>query len=114
VAHQCSRVVAKKYEPDLAPVGAGKDLIAKIEPKLRALEADSGAQEAARASLPDSTRAFCEAKGRLYFLIKDIINAARALHASEPELAAKYNLNVLYRRGSRKEKAEAAAPTAPS
>ena len=100
---------AKKYEADLAPVGAGKDLIAKLETKLRAFEAGTGAQEAGIASLPDSNRAFCEAKGRLYFLIKDIISAARALHAAEPEAAAKYNLKVLYRRGNKKEKAEAAA-----
>jgi len=103
---------AKKYEADLAPVGAGKNILDKIETKLRAFEADTGAQEAGIASLPDSNRAFCEAKGRLYFLIKDIINAARALHAAEPELAAKYNLKVLYRRGNKREKAEVAAPTA--
>ena len=104
---------AKKYEAELAPVGAGKDFIAKLEPKLRAFEADAGAQEAARVALPDSTRAFCETKGRLYFLIKDIISAARALHAAEPELAAKYNLKVLYRRGN-KVKAEVAAAPAPT
>ena len=95
-------------------MGAGKDFQAKLETKLRAFEAGTGAQEAGIASLPDSNRAFCEAKGRLYFLIKDIISAARALHAAEPELAAKYNLKVLYRRG-RKEKAEVApAPVPPS
>ena len=92
---------AKDHEPELAPVGGGRDFQAKIETKLRALETNSGAQEAAIASLPDNTRAFCEAKGRLYYIIKDIINAARALHASEPEAAAKYNLKVLYRRGGK-------------
>ena len=84
------------------------------EGPLRAFEADTGAQEAGIASLPDSNRAFCEAKGRLYFLIKDIISAARALHAAEPEAAAKHNLKVLYRRGSKKEKTEAAAAPAPT
>jgi hypothetical protein len=76
---------AKDHEPDLALVGAGKDFQAKLETKLRALETDSGAEEAAIASLPDNNRAFCEAKGRLYFILKDIINAARALHNKEPE-----------------------------
>jgi hypothetical protein len=90
---------------------ARRDVIAKLEAKLRALEAD--AQEAAIARLPDSNRAFCEAKGRLYFIIKDIINAARALHAAEPELATKYNLKALYQRGTKKEmEAPAPAPAA--
>jgi hypothetical protein len=41
---------------------ARRDVIVKLETKLRALEADT--QEAAIARLPDSSRAFCEAKGR--------------------------------------------------
>ena len=40
-------------------------------------------------------------------------SGALALHTTEPEASAKYNLKVLYRRGSKKEKAEVApAPTA--
>jgi hypothetical protein len=100
---------AKEHEPELAAVGAGKDFQAKLETKLRALETDSGSQEAAIASLPDNNRAFCEAKKRLYFILKDIINTARAQHASEPEAAAKYNLKVLYRRGP-KAKVEVVVP----
>jgi hypothetical protein len=92
---------AKDHEPQLAAVGAGKDFQSKLETKLRAFEADSGVQESAIASLPDNNRVFCEAKGRLYFILKDLINAARALHAKEPEAAAKYNLKVLYRRGGK-------------
>ena len=45
-------------------------------------------------------------------MIKDIINAARALHSKEPEAAAKYNLKVLYRRG--RGKAEAVPVVAPT
>jgi len=109
------RAFAKEHEPDLAAVGAGKDFQAKLETKLRALETDSGAERdgAAIASLPDNKRAFCEAKGRLYYAIKDIINAARALHDKEPEAAAKYNLKVLYRRGG-KGKAEVVPVVAPT
>jgi hypothetical protein len=33
--------------------------------------------------LAPARRAFCEAEGCLYFIIKDIINAARALRAAE-------------------------------
>jgi hypothetical protein len=47
-------------------------------------EADRHRERRARRQ-PKDNRAFCEAKGRLYFLIKDIINAARALHSKEPE-----------------------------
>lgn len=101
---------AKEHAAELASVGASKDFLTKLETKLRALESDSGSQEAAIATLPDNTRAFCEAKGRLYYIIKDIINAARALHASEPEAAAKYNLKVLYRRGTTKAKGEVVPP----
>jgi len=105
---------AKDHEPDLALVGAGKDFQAMLETKLRALETDSGAERdgAAIARLPKDNRAFCEAKGRLYFILKDIINAARALHNKEPEAAAKYNLKVLYRRGGGKGKVEP-VPLAP-
>jgi len=50
---------------ELAPVGVGEDFQTKREAKLRALEADSGVQEADIARLRDNNRAFCEAKGRL-------------------------------------------------
>ncbi len=52
--------------------------------------------------MPDGTRTFCEAKGRLYFLIKDMNNAGRALHSSDPEAAARCNLKLLYRGGKNK------------
>jgi hypothetical protein len=35
---------AKEHEPALAAVGAGQEFQAKVETKLRALEADSGAE----------------------------------------------------------------------
>lgn len=105
---------AREHEAALAAVGAGKEFQDQVAAKLRALEADSGAQEAAMVSLPDSNRAFCEAKGRLYFLLKDIINAARALHNRDPESAAKYTLKILYRRGSSKAKPEPVPATTPA
>jgi len=91
-------------------VGAGGDFLAKFEAKVRALEASSGAQEAAIASLPDNRRSFCESKGRLYFAIKDINSAGQALHSGDLEAAAKYNLKVLYRRGKGKAAADPPAP----
>jgi hypothetical protein len=91
-------------------VGAGGDFLAKFEAKVRALEASSGAQEAAIASLPDNRRSFCESKGRLYFAIKDINSAGQALHSGDLEAAAKYNLKVLYRRGKGKAATDPPAP----
>lgn len=106
--------LARENEPALALVGAGKEFQDKLEAKLRALEASSGAQEAAIASLPGGNRAFCEAKGRLYFLIKDIINAARALHSKDPERASAYNLKVLYRKAATRPKPDPAPIPAPA
>jgi hypothetical protein len=45
----------------------------------------------------DSLLTFCEAKGRLYFAIKDINSAGLSLHAGDLEAAARYNLKLLCR-----------------
>jgi hypothetical protein len=78
---------------------------------VRALEQSSGAHEAAIAQLP----AFCEAKGRLYFAIKDINSAGQALHAGDLEAAARYNLKLLYRarkaKGGEADKGTGTTPT---
>lgn len=97
----------KKYQSPLAAVGVTAQLLAQVEADVRALEKTSGAQDAAISQLPDSTRAFCEAKGRLYHAIKDINSAGHALHAGDLEAAAKYNAKLLYQRRS-KAKTEAA------
>ena len=86
-------------------MGATAAFLAKVEAEVRALEQSSGAQDAAITQLPASTRAFCEAKGRLYLAIKDINSAGQALHAGDLEEGAKYNLKVLYPR-ARKSKGE--------
>jgi hypothetical protein len=56
---------AKEHEAELAPVGAGKDFQTKLETKLRALEADSGAQEAAIACLPSAQTQFSTVRPRM-------------------------------------------------
>ncbi len=94
---------AHQHESRLAPVGAGKQFLDSLQAQVRALEQSSGAQDAAIVSLPDNTRSFGEIKAQLYYIIKDFNNAGRALHASDLETAAKYNLKVLY--GRRKNKA---------
>jgi hypothetical protein len=105
---------AREHEAALAAVGAGKEFQDALEAKLRALEADSGVQEASLARLPDGNRAFCVAKGRLFFIMKDVINAARALHNKDPEASAKYNLKILYRKGGSKAKLEIVAAPSPA
>lgn len=92
---------AKEHPEPLARVGVTAQFIAKIESEVRTLEQLSGAQDTALAQLPESTRAYYEAKGRLYNLTKDIISAGRALHSKDPEAAAKYNSKLLYRRAGK-------------
>jgi hypothetical protein len=92
---------AKEHQAQLDPVGINAAFLAKVEAEVRALEKSSGAQDAAITQLPDATRAFCEAKGRLYSAIKDINSAGHALHAGDLEAAAKYSLKELYRKHSK-------------
>ena len=89
---------AKEHQAQLAPFGATAAFLAQLEANVRALEQSSGTQNASLAQLPDTTRNFCEVKGRLYLAIKDIISAGHALHADNLEAAAKYNSKLLYRR----------------
>jgi hypothetical protein len=103
IAATCSDVhrklaFAKEHPEPLSRVGVTAAFIAKLESEVAALEKLSGAQDTALAQLPDSTRAYYEAKGRLYNLTKDIISAGRALHSHDPEAAAKYNSKLLYRK----------------
>jgi hypothetical protein len=103
---------AKEHQPQLAPVGVTAAFLAKVEAEVRALEHSSGAQDAAITQLPESTRAFCEAKGRLYNAIKDINSAGHALHSADLAKAAKYTLKELYRkRGGGKAKPEVTGGT---
>jgi hypothetical protein len=96
---------AKQHQAPLTAVGATAAFLAKVEADVRALETTSGAQDAALTQLPEKTRAFCEAKGRLYNAIKDINSAGHALHSADLQKAANYNLKELYgTRGSAKAK----------
>jgi hypothetical protein len=102
---------AKEHAAQLAPVGINAAFLSQLEADIRALEKTSGSQDAAISQLPESTRQFCEARGKLYAAIKDINHAGHALHAGDLEAAAKYNAKVLYpRRG--KAKPDAAPPVA--
>jgi hypothetical protein len=105
---------AKEHQAQLAPTGVSPEFLSKMEAQVRALEQTSGAQDAAVTQLPESTRAFCEAKGRLYNAIKDINSAGHALHAGDLLKAASYNLKVLYGKqggGGKKKPEENPGPT---
>jgi hypothetical protein len=101
---------AKEHQAPLSRVGITQVFLAKVEAEVRALEQKSGAQDAAVAQLPASTRAYCEAKGRLYLALKDINSAGHALHCGDLQKSANYNLKVLYGR-KLKAKAESPAPS---
>jgi hypothetical protein len=104
---------AKEHPEPLTRVGVTPAFIAKLESEVAALEKLSGAQITTLAQLPESTRAYYEAKGRLYNVIKGIIRAGRALHNRGPEAAAKYNSKLLYQRPTRgKAEPEATGTTA--
>lgn len=101
---------AKEHQAELTAAGATPEFLAKVEAEVRALEKTSGIQDAAITQLPDSTRAFCEAKGRLYNALKDINSAGHALHAGDMERAAQYNLKELYRKRAKGKAEPAPAP----
>lgn len=82
--------------------GGVRDLVEEGREIAAGLSTADAKQEAARlALLPQATRAYHADKGRLYFAIKAIHDAARELHAEDSEKAARYNLSILHRRPSR-------------
>lgn len=101
---------ARAHQAQLAPVGISADFLAAMEARVRTLQESSGSQNAAIRQLPDSTRTYCESKGRLYEAIKDINSAGHALHADDLSAAAKYSLRELY---AKRAKSEAVVPAPP-
>lgn len=82
--------------------GGVRDLVEEGRRIAAELSTADAKQEAARlATLPEAVRAFWADKGRLYFGIKAIHDAARELHADDSLKAARYNLSILHRRPSR-------------
>ena len=61
--------------------------------------------------LPGALRRFYELKGLLYFAIKAINDAGHELYADDATSASRFNLHILYRRGTRR-KPEAGEPDA--
>jgi hypothetical protein len=105
---------AREHVADLAPVGISNDFLTKFETEVHDLERSSGDQDQKLSSLSAQTRAFCEAKGRLYFLLRNLNNAGRAYHCEDPELAAQFNLKLLYRRPRSKAEKQEPTPVSPT
>lgn len=63
--------------------------------------ADATQEQAVLAALPAKVVDFYAAKGLLYLGLKVIHDAGHELHAASPELAARYNLRILYRTAGR-------------
>ncbi len=72
---------------------------------------DTSQEQALFANMPTKIKDFYAAKGLLYLGIKVIHDAGQELHAATPELAAKYNLKILYRKSGRSPKKPLEGPT---
>jgi len=90
---------AKQHAAALAPVGISSEFLTNFEAQVHTVELASGQQDQKLAALPTRTRAYCEAKGRLYFILRNLNNAGRAQFSDDQEMAAQFNLKRLYSRG---------------
>ena len=77
----------------------------------RLLSADAVQDVKRLRDLPGALRRFYELKGLLYFAIKAINDAGHDLYADDATSASRFNLHILYRRGTRG-KREAGPPEA--
>ena len=106
--------MVKLLEENLAkmPGKGGEDLIKEGKGLSVALKTADADQEIKRfASLPSSVKDFYAQKGTLYIALKTINDAGHELHARDSDVAGRFNLSILYRRGV-KRTAEP-APAAP-
>ncbi len=62
-------------------------------------------------SLPAGMQDYCEKKGRLYYAVKDLNAAGQTLYTDDAVEAARYNMEILYRRGEKKKKGGAEGGT---
>ncbi|MCE9582458.1 MAG: hypothetical protein K8T20_08200 [Planctomycetes bacterium] len=67
---------------------------------LATLESTDATQETKHANLPKGTEQLYLNKARLYFILKQINRLGGAAHIEDRTLAERYNLDILYRRGT--------------
>jgi hypothetical protein len=106
-------VMVKLLEENLAKLpGKGlDDLVTEGKDLSQALKAADAEQEVKRFdALPGAVKDFYAQKGTLYIALKAINDAGHELHARDADVAGRFNLSILYRRGVRR----AAPETAPA
>jgi hypothetical protein len=98
-------VMVKFLEENLAkmPGKGGEDLVKEGKDLSKALKVSDAEQEVKRfTSLPGSVKNFYAQKGTLYIALKAINDAGHELHARDSDVAGRFNLSILYRRGVRR------------
>ena len=98
--------LAAKHSSELSEWGLTDQDILDAKAAMNALVDANTAQEGALKDLPPKTRELYETKGRAYLLLKRLARTGRSLFADDPSTAAKFNLDILKRKGKRR-------PTAP-
>jgi hypothetical protein len=78
--------------------GAPDDFALQGKAHLENLAKGMADQEVDIASIPVGVAALRETKGRLHFLLKRLNRTGRRLHRNDAARAARYNLDLLYRR----------------
>jgi len=100
----------KEHATDFAPFPLYDAVVGEGESLATALAGADAEQERKRLSdLPKTVLDWYAAKGRLYTAIKMMNDAGRALYAGDVTMAARFNMEILYRRGGR----PAPAPVTP-
>jgi hypothetical protein len=91
--------LAKKNADDLKEWGLTAEEITLTETALNDLSNAGTKQEIDVKNLPPKTRKLYVVKGRAHMLLKKLKRAAKRRFVSDPTLAAKFNLDILNRKG---------------
>ena len=94
--------LASKHSDALSEWGLTDQDILDAKAAMTALVDANTSQETAIKDLPPKTRELYEAKGRAYLLLKRLARTGRRVFANDPATAAKFNLDILRRKGTRR------------
>jgi hypothetical protein len=95
-------VLAKKNSAALAEWGLLAEEIAATETALSELKTAEVSQETALTNLPPSTAELYRNKGRAYLLLKQLNRTGKRRLSKQPAAAKEFNLDILNRKGTRK------------
>jgi hypothetical protein len=101
--------LADKHTAELGEWGLSADHLTGARKHLSELIDANTAQESAVKNLSPKTRELYEAKGRAYLLLKRLARTGRTVFADDPSTAAKLNLDILNRSGSKSKAAKTPA-----